>query len=325
MIRAMTSSITDYVCDAVAGWNRFWFTPTDPAVLSMIRIFAGAMLFYTHFVWSLDLTAFFGPDGWIPANVVEAAPEYHALAYWSHLWYIQSPALLWTAHLAALAVFFLLMIGYKSRVMAVLAYLLAVAYVHRAPAAFFGLDKVNCMLAMYLMLGPSGACYSLDRWLAGRKSDGPLPPTEPSIGANIAVRLIQLHMCIIYLFSGLDKLQGETWWNGTAVWLSVASLEYQSLDMTWLAHWPKLVALMTHITIFWEVFYIAMVWNRTLRPLVLLMAVVLHGGIVAFLGMPTFGLAMLIGNASFLSPAFVRGLFDPIARRLNKALEPDGA
>ena len=47
--------------EIVAGWNRFWFQPTDPATLGLIRICAGAMLFYTHLVWSLDLTAFFGP------------------------------------------------------------------------------------------------------------------------------------------------------------------------------------------------------------------------------------------------------------------------
>ena len=32
------------------GWNRFWFTPTDPATLGLIRILAGSMLFYTHLI-----------------------------------------------------------------------------------------------------------------------------------------------------------------------------------------------------------------------------------------------------------------------------------
>ena len=32
------------------------------------------------------------------------------------------------------------------------------------------------------------------------------------------------------------------------------------------------------------------------------MAVIVHGGIVVALGMPTFGLVMLIGNLAFVSP-----------------------
>jgi len=125
-----------------------------------------------------------------------------------------------------------------------------------------------------------------------------------SVSANIAVRLIQLHMCVIYLFSGLDKLQGLTWWDGSAIWQAVANYEYQSLDMTWLASLPKLVSIFTHVTVFWEVFYCVLVWNRLAKPIVLLMAVLVHGGIALSMGMMTFGLVMIIGNMAFLAPSF---------------------
>ena len=41
------------------------------------------------------------------------------------------------------------------------------------------------------------------------------------------------------------------------------------------------------------------------------MAIFVHGGIALFLGMPTFGLVMLIGNLAFVSPKTVRRVFDP--------------
>lgn len=310
----LLSGLARHFGELFAAWNRFWFEPMDPIVLSAIRVCAGLMLLYTHQVWTLDLDAFFGPQGWIPASSASAAQTelaketYFPTAFWSHLWWCDSPGALWATHLAALGVFFCLAIGFCTRTMSVLAYLLAVSYVHRVLPAFFGLDKINCMLAMYLMLGPSGAYFSVDRWLARRKAGGMLALPRPSISANIAVRLIQLHMCIIYLFSGLDKLQGLTWWDGTAIWQSVANYEYQSLDMTWLAGWPKLVSIITHVTVFWEVFYCVLVWNRLARPTVLALAVLVHGGIAISMGMMTFGLAMLIGNMAFLSPSFVHSL-----------------
>jgi hypothetical protein len=66
--------------------------------------------------------------------------------------------------------------------------------------------------------------------------------------------------------------------------------------------------LLTHITIFWEAFYCALVWPRLTRPIVLAIAVGVHGGIALFLGMITFGLAMLIGNFAFVSPRIVDGV-----------------
>ena len=143
--------------------------------------------------------------------------------------------------------------------------------------------------------------YSLDRWLATRKLDRPADP-QPSVAANIAVRLIQLHMCVIYLFGGIGKMRGELWWDGSACWFAIANYEYQSFDLTWLVRYPFLIAFATHITVFWETFYPFLVWSRRTRPIALALAVMVHGGIALFLGMPTFGIAMIIGNLAFLLP-----------------------
>ncbi len=133
-----------------------------------------------------------------------------------------------------------------------------------------------------------------------------MPPAEPSTSANLAIRLVQLHMCVIYFFAGLGKLHGESWWMGDALWGAVANLEYQSLDMTWLAAWPLTVAVLTQVTVYWELFFCAAIWPRLLRPLVLALAVPLHLGIAFCMGMITFGLVMLIGCVSFVPPWLVR-------------------
>lgn len=308
------ADIRSYFSEVWQAWNRFWFSPTDPATLCFIRVLAGAMLFYTHLVWSLDLQAFLGPEGWLPVDYIENLPGRQWSA-WSLFFWIEQPWLLWCVHIFAVSVFFCLMLGLFSRTTAVLGFLFAVSYAQRVtPGAFFGLDKVNCMLALYLMLGPCGARYSLDRLLRLRRGD--TAPVVPSISANLAIRLIQLHLCIIYLFSGLAKLPGENWQAGSAVWWAVANYEYQSLSATWLADWPVIVALATHLTVFWELFYCCLVWNRFLRPIVLWIAVAIHLGIAMFMGMITFGLVMLFANLAFIQPATVRHWVDPLAGRI---------
>ena len=205
----VTTAVRNWGADVSGGWNRFWFEPTDPATLGLIRICAGAMLFYTHLVWSLDLTAFIGPGGWLPSQAVETLQE--GTYAWSYLWWIEdSPALLWSAHIAALAVFAMLTVGLFTRIASILALVVALAYVQRLPGALFGLDQINVMLALYLAIGPSGDAFSLDRWLKSRQAGAPLPARH-SWTANLVIRLIQIHMCVIYLFAGMAKLTGPGW------------------------------------------------------------------------------------------------------------------
>src|SRR5205814_10026699 len=142
-----------------------------------------------------------------------------------------------------------------------------------------GRDRMNAFRATYMTLGDSGGAWSLDGGLAERKRlEKPLGyasqnPATAKVSTNIAVRILQIHMCVIYLYGGIAKMRGETWWDGSALWYAFASLEYQSLDMTWMAHYLWLLALLTHVTVFWETFYCFLVWPRLTRPICLAMAI----------------------------------------------------
>jgi hypothetical protein len=329
----MIAAARNYVGEVWDAWNEFWFAPSSPTTLSAIRVLAGAMLLYTHLVWSIGLSDFFGKESWLPPEFMQSmhqsltdpdgpgpAPATAPSGIWTHFSYVTSPFWMRFVHVVALVVFFFLTIGFFSRVMAVLAFLFAVSYANRiTPGAYFGLDKVNTMLAMYLMLGPCGARYSIDRLWRLRRGNSDVPATS---GATLAIRLIQVHMCIIYLFSAIGKLQGYPWVAGEASWLSYDLPGYRMwLDMTWwLANYPLLLNFMTHATVFWELSYCALVWPALTRPWVLLGAVIVHGGIILTLGMPTFGIVMLIGNLAFVSPKMVRAVFDPLARRVSLAV-----
>jgi hypothetical protein len=310
LMRPVVRYINETTRAFAEGWDTFWFRPADPTLLGAIRICAGLMLLYTHAVWSLALTNFFGPHGWLSPELVRAMQaDESSYSFW---WSVPSSAL-WPVHLAALAVIAMFTVGLWTRVTSVLSLLIAISYAHRVPVAMFGLDQMNVMLTLYLTVGGSGAALSLDRLRAIRRG-APTRPM-PSVRSNIALRLIQIHMCIIYFFAGTSKLMGEAWWNGEAMWLAFANLEYQSMDMTWLAWYPKLINLATHITILWEVFFCVLIWVPRIRPLVLAGAVVTHIGIGACLGMWTFGLVMLIGNMAFLPPEAVRKLVDSLKAR----------
>lgn len=298
----------------VAGWNTFLYSPRDPLALGFLRLFVGGMLFYTHLIWGLELNAFLGPDGWNNAAVVTSAQtDWWAPSFW---WYVSEPWMM-TAHCVCLIILLAFWAGLATPLTSVLSLGITISYAYRAHMANFGLDQINTILCFYLCLGPSGARLSVDRLLQvwwwkrrttgqpQRRAAGP-PRVLATSRANLAVRLIQLHFCVIYLYAGFSKLQGAAWWSGEAVWLAFANREYQSLDMTWMAWYPWICELMTHTTIVWEVSFAAAVWVRPLRTPVLALGFLLHLGIGGMMGMWTFGLIMIFGHIAFWPESTIR-------------------
>jgi hypothetical protein len=320
-MRRLLNPVRGYVLNsarAVAeAWDGFWFSPADPTLLGLIRILTGLMLLYTHAVWGLVLERFFGPRSWLSPELVRALQdEQYAYSFW---WLVPGTHTgIWLTYGLSMLVLVLFTVGLWTRISSILSLVIVISFAHRAPEAMFGLDQINAMLTLYLAIGPSGHALSLDRVLANRRKGTWPQPAVPSLGANLALRLINVHMCIIYLFAGISKLQGESWWTGEAMWRAFANLEYQTADMTWLAWHPWIVNIMTHVCILWEVSFCFLIWKPRLRPLMLAGAVLLHVGIGVCLGMWTFALIMLVGCSSFLPPDAVRDLvaqLSPARRR----------
>jgi len=282
------------------AWDRFWFTPVEARSLGLLRLLSGVMLVYTHLVWGLALEEFFGPNGWQDPELVQTLQQESSA--WSFWWWIPGEWL-WPVHWGSLAILVLYAAGLWTRVTSVLSLVIAISYAHRAPMATFGLDQINILICLYLCLAPCGAFFSLDSVLRHR-SGGPPPGT--SMAAGIVRRLLQVHVAVLYLSAGIAKLKGETWWDGTAIWLGAANLEYQSNSLLWLAWHPRLVDLLTHMTLLWELTFVAFVWKPVFRPLVLLVGVTIHLGIGLFLGMWTFGLVMICTYIAFLPPGLFR-------------------
>lgn len=320
-MRRLVTAAFILVCRAVdrvwTKWCEFWFKPADPIPLAVMRILFGVMLFYTHLVWGLNLEGFFGHNGWQGDKLVHAFQQ--GQSSWSFcwsFWWLVPDGLHVPVHILCLFVLALYAFGVFTPVTSILAYIITVSYSYRAPIANFGLDQINAIAALYLAIGPSGAALSVDRlWQRRRalKASGKQPPA-PSVRANLALRLIQVHLCVIYIFASQSKLQGESWWNGQAIWQAVANLEYQSTDLTWLAWYPWLVNLLTHGTVAWEMTFWALVWRPLCRPVVLLIGVAIHLGIGAFMGMWTFGLAMIFLYVAFVPASAIHAILRQAAR-----------
>lgn len=242
-------------------------------------------------------------------------------AQFSPYFHLRSPAAMWAFHLASIAVAGLFTLGLWSRVTCVLAWVVALCYIHRVSSALFGMDTMMAILLLYLAIGPSGDALSLDRWLGDRRRARlglPVEPPAASVTANLALRLAQVHFCLIYLASGTSKLQGAAWWNGTAVWQTLSNYEFTP------ERFPGYTAFLHALTqsrLVWELFHSGgslftllleiglpfLVWYRGWRGAMLGGALVLHVGISLTMGLHSFSALMLMMAASFVPPEWWRG------------------
>jgi len=215
-------------------------------------------------------------------------------------------------------------LGLWTRVTSVLTWLGSLMYIQRFQnSMLFGMDTMTNLGLFYLMIAPCGAALSLDRWLKVRRERQRLgskyvpQPPEPMVSATFATRLIQINFCIIYGAAGTSKLLGASWWNGTAPNGFLLNYSFAPFDVPayvtfikWLVShrflWEMFGAVGVIGTLFLELGFPTLVWNRRMRWFMVCGAVLFHTMIALLMGLVTFSLMMLALLLAFVPPEAVR-------------------
>jgi hypothetical protein len=328
LLTGLMAYLADLAQTSTRAWQRFFFTPADPTLLALIRIIVGSLAVWNLATLAPDLEDYLGSDGWIGPESVRQFLAQNSPGAWS-FWLIIPDAWLRPAWVLCLVVAALFTVGFASRTTAVLTWAIAVSTARRAPVTLFGFDQMNATWILYLAVtGASGQSLSVDRYLARRRARGrevlagvdaieliDSRSPRPTVSANLALRLIQLHLALVYGSAGLAKLMGPEWWNGTALEMILLTPEFRRMDPTWFLSHPSLVQLATHAGLLLEIAYPVLIWVRQLRPLILCAVLIMHVGIDLMLGLTEFGLTMAAANMAFLwLPPAERQLEPPAAR-----------
>jgi hypothetical protein len=298
------------------GWTRFWFQPSDPRTLSLLRVLVGLVATATVASYGFDLLTFFGPDGLVPVAAVrglqmdqigdQLVPRFR----FSYLDYVRTPSSLWAVHVAGVTVLVLFTLGVLARITSVLSFVVFLSYYHRGPMLISQFEPVLVFLLLYLCIGPSGAYYSIDRIIKRRRhakrDDADRVP--PSFTATIAVRLMQIHLCAAYVMMALSKTLGYVWWDGTAAWWLIINTQDTLVDLIGLRDRPYVVNFWTHAILAYELAFPVLAWNKLARPLLLSVGVVIWASVAVLTGLVTFAVTMVVAGFAFLAPEQTRAL-----------------
>jgi hypothetical protein len=303
----------------LSGWTKFWFTPADPLGLHVVRLLTGLLLLAWLLPLAGDVDSLFGLHGWFDrqayaetARLPNGPPK---PVSWSLLYLCgANPAALHVAFWASVGVLVLYTLGVGTRLTGVLVWLIVVSFTAN-PAFDDEADPLLLLLTFYVMIGYLllevrngrllGSWRTFPLGWSGRVRQA-VP--GPSLGANLALRLIQVHLAVIVVTSGLHKLQFGDWWAGVAYWFTlhpplettIAGVQAEARSS------PNSLYLLNaaaYLTLFWQIGFPLFAWRRGWwRVLLLGGAVVGWIGTAVMYRMPLFGPAVLIGCLAYVSP-----------------------
>jgi hypothetical protein len=294
----------------------YGFGQLDPRPIALFRIAFGLLLLkealyhlpYAHMLYS--------DEGVLPWSVfrLSSAPNFSVFQWIGNSVLVQAVFVLWA--LVALG----LIIGWRTRLLSILNFVLVISVVHRYPLFSTGADLVMMSYSWWMIFIPLDATYRVRL----RR-----PVLDRHIRTTLyafPVRMLQISVALVYLGSGIYKLQGASWQSGEALFLA---LQLHMHTFPWAADiltniHPILLQFATWFAMWAEVLWPLLVFfpvgQPRLKIIGLVLGVLLHIGIGSIMNVPNFPLVMLIGYLPFFEPRWIDWLEQrPLVRSLLRA------
>jgi hypothetical protein len=286
--------------------SSFFYSPVPAQTLGIFRIGIGIFALVQFVVLLPDWMWLYGPKGLLPWEISDALStrQTPGLAYFAKLLSSFKISPNGTIYLAT-AIYFSsllgLIVGYKTRLMGTLAWLMHLIINTTGHFTAYGVETFAHIALFYCMVLPVGASLSID----SRKK----PSTVPPYLITLSVRIIQLHLCIMYLASGIEKAMGAQWWNGEAVWIAMQQDQFHKVDVGWMANIPIVPKILCIGTLITETLYpVGMLFKKT-RKMWLIAILSMHLFIAIFLGLQLFGTLMMLLNITAFGEYCFPGIF----------------
>ncbi|MBG6189587.1 hypothetical protein IWX64_000507 [Arthrobacter sp. CAN_A212] len=273
--------------------------------LSVVRIAYGLVILVDLFIHLPVRDSLWGPGAWY--TTAHMARD-TALGF--------SPFMLSSEAWMSDLVFFALMgtavlfvLGWRTRW--VTPALLALVWVlhERNPYLTNGGDNLMRIILVYLVFAKLSAYFSLDARRDRKKAiqqanqQAVQPKTAPAdAGAMVGVLIHNAalvacigQLCVLYLASGLYKVQGSMWFEGTAVYYITRVAEYNPWPeiTALLAYSPLVITVATYLAIITQVAFPFTLLNKHSRHLVFVLLAGMHLGIGFLMGLLVFSAFMI--------------------------------
>lgn len=206
-----------------------------------------------------------------------------------------------------------LAVGFRTRIAAILNFVFLLSVHERNILHLDGADTLFRVLSFWLMFAPIGRWMALDARLAGRQST--------PVGPAFVVRFLQLQICFVYLYNFANKLGGQKWVDGTALYFTLHLRDFLVRDLgSYLADVRVFTEVGTYLTLSTEACFMPFVLLPFLQPYLrtfgLASGLAFHTGIALLMKVGWFPYLMPATYLLFLEPAWIERTVDLLGSRL---------
>lgn len=267
-------------------WDGFWFDPKDLRPLAAMRIVVAGTFFYIYLVRGLFNMNYFNGQWMVPRD--RAFELFHEITRPYLTWFFWPDSMAGAVHSLYVILLFLILLGLANRPLMFFAWILHIGFIHRNYAVIYGADLMGTVFLLYLSMTKCCDVWTFKNKLFKQKNNWISSDWINSIG----FRFIQIHIAVIYAYTGFEKLKGASWWDGTALWSVFGNPQIVVFDMTFMRNFPVLIAVTTFVTVLYEIYWPAAVLTKA-RNAWLLAGVMFHIGIGFLMNIWAFSLVML--------------------------------
>lgn len=268
---------------------------------SILRIIYGVALLALYVPSMAERSLLWGPASfWVD-------PESKRRGYWTFdtLFSKDSAILFDVAYFSFLVIIVLFIIGWRTRVITPVLLLFVVAIHSNNSYMLNGGDTLLRITLLFMLFANLSEHYSLDARRRKRQSapGNSIVPTYVSNAAhNAGLILSCFQIIVVYTTSGIWKLLGDEWLDGTALFYSLRIdnfMLYPALnELIWQS--TPLIQVATFVSLWVQTLFVVFILWRPTRIFVLVSLIFMHLGIALLLGLWTFSLVMIALDMLFI-------------------------
>ncbi len=293
-----------------AGWFerlRRRMLEEDPAaaaqMLAIFRLIVGVALLWQALATARDLPLLMGEFGLIQRSLNDAlaAQGVPRIGWFAPVqapaWLSEKRVIYLLLSLYLISIFYL-MAGYRTKLFAGASLFFHLLFKASGAASAYGAHELATSALFFCLILPVDRYYTF----SGRQGM-PIPET-----IDIGRLGLRAYMSLVYVSSGIEKLSGEAWRSGEAMWNFLMRPEVTVMDFGWISQAPWLATALAWTVLVIEVGYgVCLFWPRV-RLWWLVLTLLLHLGIAITAKLWFFSLTMIALNVAALggSPSLPR-------------------
>lgn len=286
--------------DLVNAWDNFFFKAQPVDSIALFRVLWCFLLLIVLLLDIGNVSDFYGPHAITSLMTVKGQfPSLHMNVF--HLFNSSYEFVYILFSLYAVALLFSLF-GLYTRTSLTIVLICMVSFHQRNIWLLSSSELLMRVVTLLMIFSPCGNAYSIDSIL-GRKFETFKRPKEWS---PWVLRLIQIQISVIYLWTVWHKLKGENWLDGTAVYYATRIEAMKNFPVPFLLDWMPFIKMATWGTILIELALGLLVWFKEFRRPVILIGIVFHLGIEYMMSIPFFEWIMISLLFLYFTPEEVR-------------------